>query len=319
MLALQLLLFLLGVVLLTGGAEFLVRGGARLATAFRVSPLVIGLTIVAFGTSAPELVVSVAAAWRGESTIALGKVVGSNIFNILGILGPAALIAPLAVQAAVVRREVPIMVGVSLLPLLLGFNGVIGRGEGVLLLIGIVAYTWFSYATSRRETAAVVHEYEESLPVPHPRSRLWIDVLLVAFGLVLLVVGAQVLINAAIPIARALGISERVISLTLVAAGTSMPEFATSMVATFRRQTDIAVGNVVGSNVFNVLSILGAASLVQPLSVPAEMLRIDIPVMMATCAALLPIVMTRHRISRGEGAVLLASLAAYFGYLIAAA
>lgn len=315
MIAVQLGLMALGTLLLAVGAEGLVRGGARLAGALRVSPLVIGLTVVAFGTSAPELVVSTMASFKDQSAIALGNVIGSNIINILGILGLSALIAPLEVQAEVVRREVPIMIGVSFVLLVVAVDGTVSRAEGVLLFLGIIVYTAFSYRISRRETAAVAKEFEEAIPTPKP-DKLWFDAGLVVGGLVLLVVGARVLVNAAIPLAHAMGISDRVIALTLVAMGTSMPELATSAVAAFRRQTDIAVGNVVGSNIFNILSILGASAMVRPLAVPTSMLFFDIPVMLVVAILTLPIVLSGHTISRKEGAVLVLALVAYTLVLI---
>jgi cation:H+ antiporter len=316
MLAMNVGLFVLGVAILAGGAESLVRGGARLAQAFRVSPLVIGLTVVAFGTSTPELVVSLAASFRGQSDIAVGNAVGSNIFNILGILGPAALLAPLTVQASVVRREVPIMILVSLALPLVAWNLVIGRAEGAALFAGLVAYTFFSYRTSRRETAATIKEFEEALPEPHPRGRVGVDLALVGLGLVLLGIGAQLVVTAAVTIARSVGLTERVIALTLVAAGTSMPEFATSVVAAVRKQTDIAVGNIVGSSIFNILCILGVSSMVSPLTVNPQLLRTDVVVMVAVAIATLPIVLSKHRISRVEGALLTVGLVVYFVFLV---
>jgi cation:H+ antiporter len=313
---LNLLLFVVGVLLLVSGAEGLVRGGARLATALKVSPLVIGLTIVAFGTSMPEMVVSVIAALDKQTEIAVGNVVGSNIFNILGILGPAALIAPLVVHANVIRREVPVMIGVSFVFVLFSLDNRIHRAEGSVLFAGIVAYTVFSYWASRRETAAVKVEFQAGLPEPHPPSRLWVDGLYVVGGLVLLVVGARVLVNAAVPIARSMGVTERVIGLTLVAMGTSMPEFATSVVAAFRRQTDIAVGNLVGSNIFNILSILGVAAMVEPLTVSPAMLHFDIPIMTFVAISTLPIIMSRKRISRTEGALYLTGQVVYTTILL---
>lgn len=306
----QLAFVALGVLLLAAGAEGLVRGGARLAGAFRVSPLVIGLTVVAFGTSMPEFVVSTLASYNGQSDIAMGNVVGSNIFNILGILGLAALITPLTVQAAVVRREVPIMIGVSVVLFIVAVDGTIGRSEGALLFFGIVAYTVFSYRTSRRETAAVVEQFESAVPAP-VAGRVERDILYVIGGLVLLVVGARVLVDAAIPLAKAMGISERVIALTLVAIGTSMPELATSIVAALRRQTDIAVGNIVGSNIFNILCILGTSSMIRPLTVSTSMLYFDIPVMLVAAIATFPVVYSQRRISRTEGAFFAAAFVVY--------
>ncbi len=314
---LVIVLFLAGLVLLVLGAEGLVRGGSRLAAAFRVSPLVIGLTVVAFGTSMPEMVVSVMAAIKGNSNIAVGNVVGSNIFNILCIMGLAAVIRPLVVHANVIRREVPVMIGVSLLLPLMAANNRIGRAEGAVLFAGIIAYTVFNYYQSRKETAATVREFEEFLEEEAPKTvPVPLNLLFVVGGLILLVLGARLMVDSAVSMARSLGLSERVIALTLVAAGTSMPELATSVVAAFRRQTDIAVGNVVGSSIFNILCILGAASLIRPLNVEPAILRFDIPVMIAAFVFTLPVVFSAHKVSRLEGAAFLVAFAAYTGYLL---
>lgn len=311
---LLLLSMLAGLLLLTAGAEGLVRGGASGARRLGLSPLVIGLTVVAFGTSTPELVVSLRAGLSGESAIALGNVVGSNIGNIALILGGAALIAPLRVQAQVVRTDVPIVIGVSLLLIALLADGRLGRLDGALLAAGIIAYTLITVWLARREkTPGVQAEFEESLPPP--RSA-WLDVLFVVGGLGLLMVGAHLLVQGAVSIAEQLGVSSMVIGLTVVGIGTSLPELATSFVAAARGEGDIAIGNVVGSNIFNILGIIGPTALIQPF--PATDLRlVDGGVMVGLAVLLLPVMRSGYVISRWEGAVLLALYGGYLASLLA--
>jgi len=317
------LVFLAGLGLLTAGAALLVRGASRLAAAVGISPLVIGLTVVAYGTSTPELVVSVRASLAGQAEIALGNVVGSNIFNVLFILGIAALIVPLVVAQQLVRLDVPIMIGVSLLLLVLALDGTLTRLDGILLLGGAAAYTVFVIRQSRGETATIEAEYareygEASKPGP---SRILVQVASVVIGLGLLVLGARLLVDSAVVLARALGLSELVIGLTIVAAGTSLPEVVTSVVAAVRGERDIAVGNVVGSNIYNILAIAGLASMVAPGGIPVARaaLGFDIPVMTAVAIACLPIFFSAHRIARWEGALFLGYYGAYLLYLILAA
>jgi cation:H+ antiporter len=312
MIIVQLLVFAAGAALLVSGAESLVRGGSRLAAAFRLSPLVIGLTVVAFGTSLPELAVSVLASLRGSSDLAIGNVIGSNVFNVLAVLGPAALISPIAVQGTVVRREVPVMLAVTALFVVLVLDRRIGRGEGVLLCAGILAYTALSYVLARREEAAGARPADGAGRSGNPGDRRLLRNLgFVALGIVLLVAGGRLAVAAAIDLARDFGVTERVIALTLVAGGTSLPELATSLVAAFRKETDIAVGNIVGSNVFNILGILGVSALIQPLTVAGETLRLDLPVMVLASLALFPIVLGGHRISRAEGGLCTAGYVLY--------
>lgn len=312
------LLFIGGGVLLVGGAELLVRGASRLAMAAGISPLVVGLTVVSFGTSSPELAVTVNSAWSGQADVALGNVVGSNIFNVLFILGISALIAPLVVAQQLVRLDVPIMIGISLVMLLLALDGRIGRFDGTLLVLGIVVYTIFLIRLSRREMAVVVEEYEEAFGVPSPRrSSAALNLGLIVIGLGMLVFGARWLVDAAVTMAAALGISELVIGLTIVAAGTSLPEAATSVLASLKGERDIAVGNVVGSNIFNILAVLGLCAVVSPdgISVSPSALAFDIPVMIAVAVATLPIFFTGYRIARWEGAVFLGYYIAYVTFL----
>jgi len=320
MISTTLLLFLLGAGLLVLGADLLVRGGARLATAAGISPLVVGFTVVAYGISAPEMAVSVNSALQGQVDIAFGNVVGSNIFNILLILGISALVAPLVVARQLVRVDVPLMIGVCALVPLLGFDGRIGRFDGLLLCAGLLAYSVFSIRISRREHAAI----RERVSAPSDGDA-WkavaVSVLLVVVGLVLLVLGARWLVDGAVAFAQAFGVSELVIGLTIVAAGTSLPEGATSIVAALRGQRDIAVGNVVGSSIFNVLAVLGLAGLASPggVAVSPVALRFDVPVMIAASVACLPIFARGHRIGRWEGALFLGYYVAYTLHLVLSA
>ncbi len=318
------LFFLLGLVALIVGAEVLVRGASRLALSFGISPLVVGLTIVAFGTSSPELAVSVQSAFEGKTDLAVANVVGSNIVNVLFILGLSALITPLIVDRQIIRQEVPIMIGASLLLLAFTLDGGITRLEGGLFLSLLAAYTVFLIVQSRRQSAAereaLDAEYTEEPPTGW-QAKVSVQVAMVIIGLGLLMVGANLLVDAAIRFATWLGVSEVVIGLTVVAIGTSLPEIATSIMAAIRGQRDIAVGNVVGSNTFNILGVLGASALVSPslLTVSPSMLALDIPVMLAVAVACLPIFMTGHSIARWEGGVFLAYYVAYTTWLVLAA
>ena len=313
------LLFVAGGALLIGGAELLVRGASRIAAAAGVSPLVVGLTVVAFGTSSPELAVTVGSAYAGQADVALGNVIGSNIFNVLFILGLSALIAPLVVAQQLVRLDVPLMVAVSLLTLLLSLDGRLGRTDGLLLCAGIIIYTSFLIRQSRRETADVRAEYQEAFGREPRGANPWlVNVGVAGLGLALLVLGARWLVDAAVTTAAALGVSELVIGLTIVAAGTSLPEVATSVLAAVRGERDIAVGNVVGSNIFNLMAVLGLGSAIAPDGVPVSpgALTFDMPVMIAAAVATLPIFFTGYTIARWEGAVFLACYAAYTTYLV---
>lgn len=319
------LLFVAGLGALVLGAESLVRGASKLALSLGISPLVVGLTVVAFGTSAPETTVSVSAALSGQTDIAVGNVVGSNIFNILFILGLAALITPLVVDAQIIRQEVPIMIGASLLLLAFTLDGTVSSLEGAFLLVLLVAYTLFLVIQSRRQTAAVQAEYAREVRVSAAGAwdgRLWVQVLLIAAGLVLLVMGSRWLVTAAITFARQLGVSELVIGLTIVAAGTSLPEVAASVSAALKGERDIAVGNVVGSNIFNILGCLGAAALASGtagLVIGASVIAFDIWVMLAVAFACLPIFISGREIARWEGGMFLGYYAAYVAYLLLAA
>jgi cation:H+ antiporter len=297
-------------VLLFFGAEWLVRGSSALALRLGITPLVIGLTVVAYGTSMPEMVVSTVAALKGQGDIAVGNVVGSNIFNVCVILGLSALALPLRVKVQLIRVDAPLMVGVSLLFIVLFRDFHISRLEAGFLLAGIIVYTVGSVIFARKEVSAEVQaEFTEA--VVRPPGKLWRDLLLILGGLAVLVLGSRLLVTNAVELARLLGISEAVIGLTIVAAGTSMPELATSVVAAFRKQADIAIGNIVGSNLYNLLAIVGVSGLLAPLHAPGIRM-LDLYVMLGTSIALLPLMWSGFVLKRWEGAVL---LAAYGGYL----
>jgi cation:H+ antiporter len=307
------LTLLAGLALLIVGAEMLVKGASRVAAGFGISPLVIGLTVVAFGTSSPEMAISVSSAWKGEADIAVGNVVGSNIFNVLFILGLSALITPLVVSKQLVKLDVPLMIGVSVLAFLLSMDGRIAFWEGAILFVGVIGYTILAIRMGKAsgETGEAVEGAD----------RTGMNLGLIAVGLVLLVLGSQWLVSAAITIATAMGVSELVIGLTIVAAGTSMPEVATSVTAAIRGQRDIAVGNVVGSNIFNILAVLGLTAMVAPGGLPVSQaaLNFDYPVMMAVAVACLPIFFVGYTIQRWEGALFLGYYVAYTVYLVFAA
>lgn len=311
--------FLLGFVFLVLGAEVLVRGASRLARAMGITPLVVGLTVVAFGTSAPEVAVSVQSALAGKGDLAFGNVVGSNIANILLVLGLSACVAPLVVAVPLVRVDVPIMVMATVLVVNLAWDGTISRPEGVVLLAALTGYVWFTVASSRKAVATAKEGgggNDDS--VPRGAAAMAMNVVLVLAGFGLLVYGSDFLVAAAVTMARAWGVSELVIGLTVVAVGTSLPEVATSVMASFRGERDIAVGNVIGSNIFNLLCVLGAASTLAPGGLPISRaaMNLDVPVMMAASVACLPIFMNGYRIARWEGGIFLFYYVAYAGYLV---
>lgn len=314
-------MLVVGVAALLIGAELLVRGAAAIASRLGIEPVVIGLTVVAFGTSAPELAVSIGAAITGNTDVALGNVVGSNTANILLILGMSALVGGgLIVSQRIVRIDVPILIGASIAALLMSLDGSVGRIDGVLLFAGVIVYTVWLIRSSRRESSAVRAEYAESVDELEGATAgqpLLVQVGLVVAGLASLVIGSQLLVGAATDIAAELGVSELVIGLTVVAIGTSLPELATSVLAAIRGQRDIAVGNVVGSNLFNLLCVLGLTGAISS-GVPVNdaALRIDFPVMMAATFVLLPIVWNGFVIQRWEGAVLAVFYVAYVVYLV---
>ncbi len=305
--------FVCGLVILTIGAEGLVRGSSALALRLGISPLVIGLTIVAFGTSAPELAVSVEAAASGSSSISIGNVIGSNIANIALILGIASMIQPMRVHTSLLTVQIPIMIGASLLLRGMTLDGSIGRLDGLILFAGIVIYNFYSYRSAKDAT---VPGLEQPLPGADTAllSKTWFCLVLIAAGLAGLVAGGSLLVDAAVEIARFFDVPESVIGLTIVAIGTSMPELATSVVAALRKQADIALGNVVGSNIFNILGILGIASLINPLS-STDFSRIDFALMMGIAILLLPLAWTHRRLGRLEGLFLFVTYIGYLYYL----
>jgi cation:H+ antiporter len=319
---LTLILFIIGLVLLVVGAEWLVRGSSALAIAIGVSPLVVGLTVVAFGTSAPELAVGMRAGLMGDASeidVALGNVLGSNIANILLILGLGAVFAPLVVRRQLVIFDLPLMLGISLLLLLLSLDGAIDQVEGLLLFLGIVAYTVWTIYQSRKDMALQREVVVHTLPGPSAgSSSLLVNVGYVVGGLAMLVIGSDWLVNGATAAARALGVSELIIGLTIVAVGTSLPEVATTVTAAIKGERDLAVGNAVGSNIFNILLVLGATSMLVPGGIPVstQALGIDFPVMLAVSLICLPVCFTGWIISRWEGALFLVYYLAYILYMV---
>lgn len=310
-----------GLVCLVAGAELLVRGAASVASRFGIAPVIIGLTVVAFGTSAPELAVSVSAGFAGDGEVAFGNVAGSNIANILLILGASAIVGGLVVSQRIIRLDIPLLIVASVVTLLLSLDNEIGQVDGVILFAGIVAYTTWLIRVARNEGPEVLDEYDdavEELEVDVVDKPLPIQVALLVVGLGVLVVGSQLLVGSATDIAEDLGVSDLVIGLTVVAIGTSLPELATSLMAAIRGQRDIAVGNVVGSNLFNLLCVLGASGIVSPDPIPVSdsSLQVDFPVVLAATVVLVPIVWKGFRIERWEGFVLVAFYALYVMFLV---
>ena len=310
-----LLFLLLGLVLLYFGAEGLVRGSSSMALRLGVSPLLVGLTVVAFGTSAPEMMVSVKAAYLGQGDISVGNVVGSNICNIGLILAFSALIVPIKVASQIVRIDTPIMIGTTALAIALLYDGALSRTEGIIFFLLLVVYVVFSIRLAKRQaTDPLAQEFSDEMKIS--KTGVALDVLLVIGGLVMLVFGARFLVDSAIVVAKAFGLSEAVIGLTIVAIGTSLPEFATSLVAAIKKEADIAVGNVVGSNIFNILGILGISAFITPLS-SSGITGIDLGVMAGFAIALWGFSASGHRITRIEGLIMMAAYAAYVWWLVA--
>ena len=305
------LLVAVGLAMLYFGAEWLVKGSVSIAQKFKISQLVIGLTIVAFGTSTPELSVSVSSAINGVSDVALGNVVGSNIANIGLILGISAIITPIAVARQTIRKEVPIMIGVSVLLLAVSLDAQISMIEGILLAIGVVAFTVFSYKSAKKEEQ-VVESTDGTVSV---KTTTYRSILLIGIGLVLLTIGSFVTVDNAVLIAQNIGISERVIGLTLVAVGTSLPELITSVVAARKGHADLSVGNIVGSNIFNILAIIGISASIAGITVNDSMWS-DYYIMVIFALVLLPIMRTGFKISKLEGIALLAGYLIYTAVLL---
>lgn len=303
-----------GLVLLAVGAEGLVRGSSSVALRMGVTPLVVGLTIVAFGTGSPEFAVSIGSALEGNTSLALGNIIGSNISNIALILGIAAVINPLKVRAEIIRRETPIMVVVTVFLWLLLYDGQLSRFDGAILTIGAGAYTFLTYYLSKqKQKKEVVEEFEEAFE--KPKTSIWIDVILIVLGLILLVLGAHFLLEGAVTIAKYFGLSEVVIGLTIVAIGTSLPELATSAIAAKKGESDVALGNAIGSNVLNILAVLGITALIQPISVEGVR-SLDLGVMLGS-AILLNVLLGRNFVlDRLEGSLLIIGYVVYIYTLL---
>lgn len=307
-------LLLAGVLFLYFGAELLVKGSASIAMRLGVSALVAGLTIVAFGTSAPELVVSVKAALSGVGDIAVGNVVGSNIFNIAVILGIAALVRPLKVHLNVLRIDSPIMVAASVLLMIVLFNSQISRIEGTVLFLGLIAYIAFTIAIARKTGETKIEFPVEQVISVKPKKSMFWDLSFIVIGLGLLILGSQFFVDGAIDLARLLGVSEAIIGLTIVAAGTSLPELATSVIAALKKEEDIAIGNIIGSNIFNILGILGVTGLISPLNA-VGIDKVNLYFMLGTAVLLLPFMRTGFKLTRLEGVLLLLVYGGYMVYL----
>ncbi|MBW1775839.1 MAG: calcium/sodium antiporter [Deltaproteobacteria bacterium] len=320
--ALYLLLCFVGFVMLYFGAEWLVKGSSSLARSLGVTPIVIGLTVVAFGTSAPELVVSVISSIKGNSMIAVGNVVGSNICNIALVLGMAAVFQPITCDRSVIKRDIPIMLGISIYLLVLSLNSELGRFEGATLFAGIILYTFFNYYTAKKEPkmasvgasmttegalgnsgGGVLDSPGDLEDIEYITSRQK-QIAFTVVGIIGVVAGAQLVVETAVEIMQVLGVSEKFIGLTIVAFGTSLPELATSVVAAIRKEMDISIGNLVGSNVFNILSVLGAASLIRPIPIPGGFFESGL-------------VIKTNTITRIDGIILLSCYVGYIIYLTA--
>lgn len=305
---LQFLLLAVGFVMLVKGADWFVDGASGIAEKFRIPPLIIGLTIVAMGTSAPEAAVSITATLKGTADITVGNIVGSNILNVLVILGLSAVVTPLAVGKSTVRYELPFLIGITVLLLLLGLDGTVSLTDGLILLLFFALYLTYLFVMAKKGMA----EIEES----DKHLKLWQALLATAVGLALVIYGSDLTVDAASAIARMLGLSERFIGLTIVALGTSLPELVTSVTAARKGSVDIAIGNIVGSNVFNILFVVGLSSLVRPVPFAANF-RVDLLVALAAVVFLLLASFRKRKLSRVDGAIMLAGYAAYFVYLIA--
>ena len=311
----------MGVVLLVVGGEALLRGAVGLATLLRLTPAIIGLTVVAAGTSVPELAVSGIAAWQGKADIAVANVVGSNIFNIAVIVGMCALVRPVAITGNTIRLEYPVLALVTLMCVVVARDGVIGRLDATLFLATYAGFTAYLVRLVRHQvTATEAHDLgaqvAELTPPEQPKHRAWVALALVAAGVGLLGAGAQLTVGGAVGVARVLGWSERVIGLTIVSAGTGLPEVVASLVSSVRGRSDMAIGNVIGSNLFNILAILGLSGLASPLPVQPAMIRSDCLWMLGVTALLFPLMFTGRRVNRWEGAVLWTAYCVYIGLLL---
>lgn len=309
---------LAGFVVLLVGAELLVRGASRMAASIGMSPIVVGISVVAVGTSAPELAITLQSVMQGQTDIGVGNIIGSNISNVLLILGVSALIAPLVIAQRIVRLDVPVMIFISLLALFLAMDGALGAVDGVILVGLGTTYVAITIRQSGKERREVKKEYEKEFGVPkRGRKRLWIYVAMVLVGMILLALGSRWLVLGAVALAELFGLSELIIGLTVIAIGTSLPELVTSVVASLRNERDIAVGNIIGSNVMNLAFVLGIGAVIARggLEVAPSALHFDFPVMIAAALACLPVFYTGQRITRWEGALFLVFYIAYVAYL----
>ena len=309
---LQTLIFSVGLGMLYFGAEWLVRGASSIALKYGIRPLVVGLTVVALGTSMPEFVINFFAALKNEDSLALGNIVGSNICNIALILGTTALVLPMVVKPNTLRKEYPIMMGVMTLFYVLAWDGTVTKGDGLILVTGLVAFLIFLVVDARRYTPATVLEEvpQEGESVNTRKKALYL-----LFGVILLALGAQLMVNAAVVVATYYGIDPGIVGLTVMALGSSLPELAASLVSALKDEADLSIGNIMGSNLLNVLFVVGFISLIRPLQIDSMSLSIHFPVMLAFGALLFPLAWTGYRITRMEGGILLASFFGYMTYL----
>ncbi len=312
---------MIGLVTLTVGAELLTRGGARLAALVGIPPIIIGLTIVALGTSTPELAVGIEAALEGSGSLAVGNIAGTNTFNILFILGISALLLPLDLDIRAVRFDLPVMTAAAVTLMLMASDGLLTRTEGAVLVAAAVVYTFGIIRSTRRESRAVKAEFAGEYrlaPTPHPMRDVASSFAVLMVGIAIVVVGAKWLVDGAVDLARMLGVSDAFIGLTVVAIGTSSPEFVTTVVSTLRQQRDIAVGNLIGSSTYNILFILGATAIVPPdgIAIGPGLVRIDIPIMALVTLACVPVFLSGHRVTRWEGGLFVAAYLTYLTYVI---
>lgn len=312
------LLLALGLGALIAGAELLVRGGSRLAARLGIPPIVVGVTVVSLGTSTPELAIGVESAMRDGGVLAIGNIAGTNTVNLLLILGLSALIRPLAMKTETLRFDLPVMSACAVLLLVMSLDGNLSRFEGAVMILGAVLYTGWIVIWTRRETQAVKAEYDAELAVPESQRSAGMVLLNIGFlvaGIVVIVLGADLLVDGAVQIARTFGVSDAVIGLTIIAVGTSAPELVTTMISTVKDDRDIAIGNILGSSVYNILLIVGVTAMVAPggAIVEPDLVRIDIPVMVAATLVCIPVFITGRKVSRLEGGLF---VLAYVGYIV---
>lgn len=303
-------LFVAGLVLLFGGGNALVKGSSQLARMLGIHPIVVGLTVVAFGTSMPEFLVSLIAALTDKPDVALGNIIGSNVSNIGFILGLSALVSPIAIHLKLLKFEVPLVVGVSLYFWLICFNGTLSRLDGLTLTVGFVIYIVVVVVGAKKDSSVLEEKYR---PISGDSKRILFDIVLIIIGIAALTLGARWIVDSASEISRRLGVPELILGLTIVALGTSLPELATSLVAAIKKEGDISVGNIIGSNIFNMMAIAGPSALVHPLVVTEELKFNHLPIMVGLTILLFPFVKTGGLLTRKEGAVL---LACYFGIMV---